>query len=209
MRPVKRDLRLGVALLGLSVGAVVGDVPGTHVAPWLKAPKSWEANLAPPNEPGGQFVMEGRLLGPGGKTPMRGVKLFVYHADRDGLYARKGEQYMRLVGVLRTDARGRYRVRSALPGQYGGPPHVHFEAWGPDLPLHLWFVNLYRDPKERPDSSWGRMGVSHGQLRIHPPEAIVTRDALGVFHAHCDLYWDRGFVASAHDDSTRRGIVAP
>ena len=37
----------------------------------------------------------------------------------------------------------------------------------------------------------------------------VTRAASGVFRAHADLYWDRGFKASAHDDSTRRGLDVP
>ena len=106
--------------------------------------------------------MEGRLLGPDGKTGMAGIKMFVYHADRDGEYARGSERYMRLAGVLSTDANGRYRLVSTLPGQYAGPPHVHFEAWGPGLPLRLWFVNLYRGSKGKPDSLWGRMDVRDG-----------------------------------------------
>ena len=152
--------------------------------------------------------MEGRLLGPDGKTGMSDVKIFAYHADRDGLYAKESRHYMRLAGVLTTDAQGRYRLVSVLPGQYGAPPHVHFEAWGPGLSLRLWYVNLYRGPKEKADSLWGRMGVRHGPLRANPPEAN-TRDASGVFHARCDLHWDRGYEASAHDDSTRRGLVMP
>ena len=61
------------------------------------------------------------------------------------------------------------------------------------------------------------MGVRLRQLRTYPyldafqhrlaPEADVMRVARGVFHARCDLYWDSGFEASAHDDSTRRGLV--
>jgi hypothetical protein len=186
--------------------------------PWLETPKGWGAVLAPPDEPGGRFVMEGRLLGPNAKTGMPGVKLFAYHADHAGLYAKASGQYMRLAGVLTTDARGRYRIVSALPGSYGVPPHVHFEAWGPGLPLRLWYVNLYRGPKEKPDSSWGRMGVHSGSVHTKPEpgderfgrqEAIVTRFPSGVFYAHCDLYWDWGVKAPAHDDSTRRGLAMP
>jgi hypothetical protein len=126
---------------------------------------------------------------------------------------------MRLAGVLTTDARGRYRIMSALPGGYGPAPHVHFEAWGRGLPLHLWYVNLYRGPREEPDSLWGRMSVhpygpvhtkpQPGDERVGRQEANVTRDASGVFRARCDLYWDRGFEAPAHDDSSRRGLSAP
>ena len=135
--------------------------------------------------------MDGRLIGPDGKTGMPGIKMCVYHADRDGLYAREPKRYMRLAGVLTTEVQGRYRIVSALPGQYAGPPHVHFEARRPGL-LRLWFVNLYRGPKEKPDSVWGCMGVRSGSLRTNPPEVYVTRVAKGVFHAKCDLYWERG-----------------
>src|SRR5262245_40902327 len=197
-------------LIGHSPG---GSTPGRRgslpeTAPWLATPKSWEAVLAPAGEPGGRFVMEGRLLGPDGKTGMAGIKMFSYHADRDGQYAKQGGKYMRLAGVRATDSTGRYRIASTLPGQYEGPAHVHFEAWGPGLPLRLWFVNLYRGPKERPDSLWGRLGGPSGPLHSSPPEVYVTRDARGVFRARCDLFSTRGFEASAHDDSTRRGLVA-
>jgi hypothetical protein len=208
---------IAAGIMGVSAAAAANASSFLGTPPWLETPKGWEAVLAPPDEPGGRFVMEGRLLGPGGKSGMPGVKMFVYHADRDGLYAKENGLYMRLAGVLLTDAQGRYRVISALPGQYGGPPHVHFEAWGPGLPLRTWFVNLYRGPKEKPDSLWGRMGVRYRPLRTYPyldefrhrvaPEADVMRVARGVFHTRCDLYWDGGFEASAHDDSTRRGLV--
>jgi len=186
--------------------------------PWLETPKSWESVLARPDEPGGRFVMEGRLIGPDGKSGMPGVKMFAYHADHDGLYEREARHYVRLAGVLTTDARGRYRIISALPGGYGPPPHVHFEAWGSGLPLHLWSVNLYRGPKEKPDSLWGRISVKPypvhtkpqpGDERVGHAEANVTRVASGVFRAHADLYWEHGFQAPAHDDSTRRGLSAP
>jgi hypothetical protein len=42
-----------------------------------------------------------------------------------------------------------------------------------------------------------------------PAGAGVARVASGVFHARCDLYWNRGVGASAHDDSTRRGLAVP
>jgi Dioxygenase len=194
---------LGVHTAAADESAVLG------IPPWLATPKGWEAVLAPPGEPGGHFVMDGRLIGPDGKTGMAGIKVFVYHADRDGLYARERNRYMRLAGVLTTDAHGRYRIVSALPGQYGGPPHVHFEAWGPGLPLRLWYVNLYRGPNEKPDSLWGRMTTRWGSLSEDPPEAYVTRVANGVFHAKCDLYWERGFKATTRADSSRRGLGPP
>ena len=117
---------------------------------------------------------------------------------------------MRLAGVLTTDVQGKYRIISTLPGSYGtGPPHIHFEAWGPGLRLRLWAVNLFRAPGQRPDSLWGSMIESASQRYRFRAGAEVTRIASGVFHARNDLYWDRGFEASAHGDSTRRGLLKP
>ena len=208
-----------VAVAIVCVGAAAAESASFLGAPpWLKTPKSWESVLAPPDEPGGRFVMEGRLIGPDGRSGMPGVKVFAYHADREGLYAREARHYMRLAGVLTTDAQGRYRIISALPGGYGGPPHVHFEAWGPGLPLRLWYVNLYRGPKEKPDSLWGRMSVKSGSVHTKPQpgderaghaEANVRRVASSVFRARCDLFWGHGVQAPAHDDSTRRGLITP
>ena len=165
-------------------------------------------DLAPRDEPGGRFVIEGRVLGADG-APLAGVSLYAYHADGKGWYAlTRDAPYPRVAGVLRTDARGRYRVRSVLPGMYEGPPHVHFEAWGPDLPASSWFVNLYMGPDEKSDPAWGRMAAVR-RLMIDParPETFVHRDGRGVFHARYDLRWDRAFRMPAHFDSLRRGLI--
>jgi len=159
--------------------------------------------LAPLEERGGRFVMEGRVLGARDSVPMAGITVYVYHADRKGEY---GEPYPRLAGVLRTDAEGRFRVWSVLPGQYEGAPHIHFEAWGPGLPLRTWFVNLYMGPGEKADSTWGRMVRTRRRtLDADRPETFVTRDTKGVFHARYDLRWSRAFTPLAELDSLRRG----
>lgn len=214
---VAATVLVAIAIAGM--GAAATENPSlVGTPPWLATPKGWEAVLAPPGEPGGRFVMEGRLLEPDGRTGMPGIKLYAYHADHAGLYAKSGAPYMRLAGVLTTDAGGRYRIVTTLPGSYTGPPHVHLEAWGPGRPLHSWYVDLYRGPTEKPDSLWGRMSVRAGAVHTKPQpgddrvgrlEASVTRVASGAFHARCDIYWGFGFEASARDDSTRRGLVAP
>jgi hypothetical protein len=53
------------------------------------------------------------------------------------------------------------------------------------------------------------MTTRWGSLRENPPEAYVTHLANGVFHAKCDLYWERGFKATARADSSRRGLGPP
>ena len=137
--------------------------------------------VAPSSEPGGRFVMEGRLLA-SDSTPLPGITVYAYHVDRKGFYTSKENPrgYPRLTGTLRTDAQGRYRIRSILPGQYGGPPHVHFEAWGPDRPARMWAVNLYMGPNEKSDDAWGHMAILR-RLQMDPErtETYVTRDAEG------------------------------
>ena len=181
-----------------------------EIAPWLITPRGWEADIALRDEPGGRFVIEGRVLGAGDSVPLAGVTLYAYHADGKGWYAlTRDAPYPRLAGVLRTDARGRYRVRSILPGMSEGQPHVHFEAWGPNLAVTTWAVNLYMGPNEKPDRAWGHM-ASLRRLTMDPErtETYVTRDAHGVFHASYDLRLDQGFPLPAHTDSLRRGLVA-
>jgi hypothetical protein len=180
--------------------------PDGEAPPWSRPARGNEVDLAPRGEPGGRFVIEGRVLANG--KPLAGLTLYVYHADAKGLYAPKERPnaYPRLAGVLRTDTQGRYRVLSVLPGQYEGPPHVHFEAWGPDLPARGWFVNLSMAPGEKPDPAWGRMAPG-GRMLLDPGrETFVTRDPRGVFHAHYALHWDRGFAMPAAFDSLRRGL---
>ncbi|MEM7306995.1 MAG: hypothetical protein AAF682_10015 [Planctomycetota bacterium] len=98
-----------------------------------------DVRLDPPEEPGVPLRIEGRITDTAG-APLAGVGLYVYHTDRDGLYAPgespdDGERSPRLYGFLRTDAGGRYRVRSVLPGGYAGHddaiPHVHFALHAP------------------------------------------------------------------------------
>jgi hypothetical protein len=206
-----RLLRAVALLLATEVGlaeAGAEDASWIGVPPWLARPKGPEATLAPPEEPGGRFVMQGRLLGPGGKTGMPNMKMFVYHADHAGQYAKDNRHFMRLAGVLSTDSQGRYQVVSVLPGGYGFAPHVHFEAWGPGRGLRAWSVDLYRGIFAREDSSWNGMKVRHpgdpGQFH-----ADVIRDWHGNFRAQYDLLWDDGFRAPAHLDSMRRGLVVP
>ena len=61
--------------------AAAGDSSLIGTPPWLESSKGWEAVLAPLDEPGGRFIMEGRLLGPDGKTGIPGMTMFAHHAD--------------------------------------------------------------------------------------------------------------------------------
>ena len=98
-----------------------------------REPAGWDVRLAPADEPGDPFEMSGTVRDAKGDL-LPGAKLFVYHADAHGKYARGSASSLHLAATLRADEKGRYRLRSVFPGQYGGvAPHVHFEFLDPSL----------------------------------------------------------------------------
>jgi hypothetical protein len=180
------------------------------VAPWRRPATGFEVHLAPDGEPGGKFVMEGVLWSRDDRTPLAGALLFAYHADHSGWYARPGARnaYPRLAGTLRTDARGRFRLVSVLPGMYDGPSHVHFELREGEKVLQAWAINLHMGPDEKPDSLWGRMAKhsDHWYFSSGGQPTYVTRDRAGVFHANCNLHWNLSRLPVNPVDSLRRWV---
>ncbi|MFI6009459.1 intradiol ring-cleavage dioxygenase [Streptomyces sp. NPDC051243] len=67
-------------------------------------------------------------------TPKKGAAVYLWHADRDGLYSLYSEgvteeNYLR--GVQETDDKGQVTFKSVFPGCYDGRwPHIHFEVYG-------------------------------------------------------------------------------
>src|SRR6185503_19971879 len=84
--------------------------------------------LAPPGEPGERLVFVGRVLDTQGRAVPRAA-VSLYHADHDGEHGPLGNSEPRPCGVLRTDARGSFRVETVLPSRRrnveGGLPHIH------------------------------------------------------------------------------------
>jgi hypothetical protein len=133
-----------------------------------KAPVSWDVRLAPADEPGEPFEMWGTALDAQSK-PIPGAKLFVYHADSAGQYARGSGAPLRLAATLRTNEHGRYRIRSVFPGGYGGfPAHVHYEYLSPSFAA-------------------GFLNVSRQGSRDRSGEVAVPRDSDGVWRLHVNL----------------------
>lgn len=86
--------------------------------------------IAEPEEAGVRLLVEGRMLGPDCRTPLSGYALDVWQADHEGNYYAAGENDYRLRGKIKTDALGRYRFETVLPGRYGDefgirPAHLH------------------------------------------------------------------------------------
>lgn len=97
-----------------------------------------DARIAPAEEPGVPMVIHGRVMQPDGRTPAANVTVFAYQTDAKGLYddPANGPHSWRLRGWARTDAGGRFVLRTIRPEPYPAnriPAHVHFTIEGPDL----------------------------------------------------------------------------
>jgi len=113
-----------------------------------RTPTSWDIEVAPNSEPGERLVVTGRVLSRADRSPLAGITVYVYHADAKGDYQHKGHENEppRLCGILRTNQRGEYRIRTSMPGGYEGyAPHIHFEIWGLNVQRQPAFVNLRRE----------------------------------------------------------------
>jgi protocatechuate 3,4-dioxygenase, beta subunit len=91
------------------------------------------------NEPGPKIEISGIIYQPDGKTPAKGVVLYIYHTDQKGIYATKGNDpsgnrdgwakrhgYIR--GWMKTNEKGEYRFYTLVPASYpnsNNPKHIH------------------------------------------------------------------------------------
>jgi hypothetical protein len=134
----------------LAVGVIAWPAGGWADKCRDRTPTTWDITIAPANEPGEPFVLTGLAINAADRKPLANVIVYVYHADSRGLYNAINDEFgePRLCGVLKTNADGAFRVRSKLPGGYGGyPGHVHFEYWGRGISRQHAFVNLHADKK--------------------------------------------------------------
>lgn len=124
------------ALRGLLFGSATASLllPGRKVAAGECAttqsvPIEGPYFLGAPQEravTGAGLVITGRVLDAASCAPIAGATIIRWHANRFGIY----EDYFR--ALMRTDAAGRYRMQSIVPGTYAGlQRHVHFRVSAP------------------------------------------------------------------------------
>jgi protocatechuate 3,4-dioxygenase beta subunit len=87
-------------------------------------------SITGPNEPGVPLLVEGRLLGPDCRTPLKNYILDIWQASAAGKYSSGTGTDFNLRGKIRTDALGRYSFETVLPGRYSDdvgirPAHIH------------------------------------------------------------------------------------
>ncbi len=132
-RRVVQEMMMIIALI------VVGQSrPEPDWLPVLDAPRQLGSELviATPANAGPKIELKGRVLKADKKTPSAGTILYFHHTDGRGIYPRpvgadpKKWDYWHgsLRGWLKTDALGRYVLRTTKPAPYPGgsePAHIH------------------------------------------------------------------------------------
>jgi protocatechuate 3,4-dioxygenase beta subunit len=107
-----------------------GDEPTEEQieGPFFKPRSPQRAELVEPGTRGRIFQLEGQVL-TRSCHPIAGVLLDLWHADEAGDYDNSGFRYR---GHLFSDAAGRYRFRTIMPGLYPGRTrHYHFKVQAP------------------------------------------------------------------------------
>jgi protocatechuate 3,4-dioxygenase beta subunit len=116
--------------------------------PFFKPRSPERADLVEPATRGQIYQLEGRVLTRSCR-PVAGVLLDLWHANENGDYDNSGFRYR---GHLFSDAAGRYRFRTILPGLYPGRTrHYHLKVQAPRqriLTTQLYFPNEPRNSRD-------------------------------------------------------------
>lgn len=106
------------------------------------------ARIVPAGEPGSPLTVQGQVFRADGTTPAAGVIIYAYQTGADGLYGPQGNSEPRLRGWMKTDEGGRFRLETIRPGPYPNnriAAHIHFQAWGPGVPIQYTEELLFED----------------------------------------------------------------
>ena len=131
-----------------------GPTAAETEGPYFKPRSPERISLLDPGLAGSRLVLLGRVLAPDCR-PIAGALLDFWQADGTGAYDNAG---YRCRGHQFTDADGRYRLVTVMPGSYPGRTrHIHVKVQargGPLLTTQLYFPGEQRnrsDPLFRPD----------------------------------------------------------
>jgi protocatechuate 3,4-dioxygenase, beta subunit len=145
-------------------------------------------------EPGEPLIVSGVIVAPDGRTPLEGIKLYVYQTDATGVYSTVGgggdNRNTRIHGVMRTGADGRYEFRTIKPASYPNSrisAHIHAYVSGTDYPEY-WIdeYNFADDPLVAEDVK--RRFASLGSFS---PVLTLTRGSDGVWRGVRDIKVER------------------
>jgi hypothetical protein len=169
------------AAIGFLFAAEILFASGPPPCPEPPPGVSSVGTIAPATEPGQRLVITGQVFAPDGTTPASNVILYAYQTDATGEYHNDSSRVARLHGWAKTDAQGRFELRTIHPAAYPGrtiPAHVHFHAWGGGYPLQ-WTDELRFAGDPFVTSADLAKSAAAGRFGNVCP---VSRDASGVEH---------------------------
>lgn len=116
--------------------------PGQTEGPYFKDGSPERVSLIEPGMAGTPLIVSGTVMSADCK-PVAGALLDVWQADDNGDYDNVG---FRLRGHQFTNASGRYRVETIIPGLYTGrTEHIHVKVQAPNRPVlttQLYFAGV-------------------------------------------------------------------
>jgi protocatechuate 3,4-dioxygenase beta subunit len=137
--------------------------PRQTEGPFFKLRSPETRTLVPRGSP--TLVVQGRVLGKDCQPVARALLDF-WHADEQGSYDNAGSRFR---GHQFTDAEGRYRLETILPGEYPGRTrHIHVKvqaAGGAILTTQIYFPG---------EASNARDGLFRPELLVRPQKAGVV-----------------------------------
>ncbi len=143
--------------------------------------------LAGQDEPGERVVVFGKAVNGNTQAPLPGVSVFVFHADKEGLYSRDGKNDShnpRIRGAIRSATDGSYRFDTTRPGSYrNNPAHIHYIVTADGFKDRMFEV-IFADEPFLDDRT---RKISAEDPEDHYPIVPVTRDKKGVWHATYDI----------------------
>jgi protocatechuate 3,4-dioxygenase, beta subunit len=151
---------------------------------------SWKTKIVAAGEPGEPLLVSGTIFQPDGKTPARGVMLYVYHTDVRGYYTNEAPgrqlQKPRLRGWMRTGDDGRYEFRTIRPASYPGttaPQHIHTTLSGAGYQEYWIDSYLFEDDPHLTAEHRAKLSGRGG----FQPVLTLKRDEQGVLRGVRDI----------------------
>ena len=146
------------AMLAARSRAVLASNAATATAP------SHTLVLWRDGQKGQRLEVRGRVVDAAHK-PLQGAAVSVRHTDPDGNYTGEFE------GVMNTNARGEYVLRTSMPGGYGRPGHIHVTVSHPSAGYEYTEI-VFRGDKRLDDESQ-QFGIVLETVRLNDVEVLV------------------------------------
>ena len=135
--------------------------------------QSSRTTIVTPDEPGESLVVTGRVVDGDGR-PVKQAVTYFYQTSAKGWYsdraahisAHEGDRkHARLFGYLKTDAEGRFELRTILPGGYPDsdlPAHIHIEIERTDKAAGNFTTEVQFDDDPRLTVAWRKRSQEEG-----------------------------------------------